>query len=606
METFQMFARLTKYDEGTGVFEAVAGDESIDKARERMHYDSSKPNFIKWSEDIAKATDGKSVGNVRAMHGRTAAGILTALECDDEHKQIRVKGRIVDPAEMAKMAAGVYTGVSVGGSYAKKWPDKGNPGVNWYTALPGEISVVDNPCNGNAHFTMIKADGMTVEKEFVFGDAAKALIEQLEKSAASASTDDATHANSSQVGEAAAADPEKDAVNEIAKAIDADDIKPTEVLALIKADAETRKRAKHEARCAELTAALAKDGLTNGEVEALAAKFGVTGDDPLAKLHELAKREFTQEERDKAADKGQALPDGSYPIKTTGDLKNAIQAFGRAKDKAAVKKHIIERAKALGATDELPADWKDSDKAFAIDTAFADFDVLAKDMGVVAWLARILADLTMLRSSTVYEAATEGDGSPIPGRLKMACDELGMILVEMTEEETSELADAEKAAFTGGLEKIGARHSKADADRLQAIHDHAVGMGATCAAEKIASDRLAKVFSVDAEGLEKQITTWRDKAAKWDAAPAAPKGVIRATRANDALPQDDPSRQPEAQEIADMAKSNDPNMVQRARELTLLRALESGNQAELAKFSPEELMKFEHKYGAHRFPVLAK
>jgi hypothetical protein len=71
----------------------------------------------------------------------------------------------------------------------------------------------------------------------------------------------------------------------------------------------------------------------------------------------LEKRDFTAAERDKAADKGQAMPGGGFPIKTKQDLKNAIAAFGRAKDKAAAKKHIISRARALGAVDMLPADW---------------------------------------------------------------------------------------------------------------------------------------------------------------------------------------------------------------------------------------------------------
>lgn len=61
--------------------------------------------------------------------------------------------------------------------------------------------------------------------------------------------------------------------------------------------------------------------------------------------------------REKAADKGEALPDGSFPIRNKSDLHNAIQAFGRAKDKDRAKRHIIKRARALGAVSELPEDW---------------------------------------------------------------------------------------------------------------------------------------------------------------------------------------------------------------------------------------------------------
>lgn len=61
--------------------------------------------------------------------------------------------------------------------------------------------------------------------------------------------------------------------------------------------------------------------------------------------------------RGKAAKKGQATDSGSFPIKDKADLKRAIRAYGRAKNKDEAKKHIIKRAKALGATGELPDSW---------------------------------------------------------------------------------------------------------------------------------------------------------------------------------------------------------------------------------------------------------
>lgn len=69
--------------------------------------------------------------------------------------------------------------------------------------------------------------------------------------------------------------------------------------------------------------------------------------------------QFSEEERKALAKKGQALSDGSYPIRNKSDLKNAIQAFGRANegDRAKVKKHIIKRAKQLKLEDLIPAKW---------------------------------------------------------------------------------------------------------------------------------------------------------------------------------------------------------------------------------------------------------
>ena len=57
--------------------------------------------------------------------------------------------------------------------------------------------------------------------------------------------------------------------------------------------------------------------------------------------------------RQQAADKGAALPDGSYPIRNLSELDKAIQAWGRTKpeDRQKVKNFILKRARALGASD---------------------------------------------------------------------------------------------------------------------------------------------------------------------------------------------------------------------------------------------------------------
>jgi hypothetical protein len=83
------------------------------------------------------------------------------------------------------------------------------------------------------------------------------------------------------------------------------------------------------------------------------------------KLLQLARKatagaDLTAEERKALADKGHAMPDGSYPIRNTDDLDNAISSIGRAKDPAATKSYISRRAKELGATDTLPKDWSGS------------------------------------------------------------------------------------------------------------------------------------------------------------------------------------------------------------------------------------------------------
>lgn len=70
----------------------------------------------------------------------------------------------------------------------------------------------------------------------------------------------------------------------------------------------------------------------------------------------INEREVSSQEREKLADKGFALPDGSYPIANVEDLKAAIYAFGRSnpEDRHKVAMHIAKRAKALGKEDLIP------------------------------------------------------------------------------------------------------------------------------------------------------------------------------------------------------------------------------------------------------------
>lgn len=154
----QIFARLTKVDEATRTVEGIIASEAVDRSGEIFDYERSKPNFVKWSESIAKATDGKNLGNVRVMHGKSVAGITKALNFDDAAKQITVQAEIVDDNEWNKVKKGCYTGFSIGGRYAAKWDDEAL-GKTRYEADPSEYSLVDLPCNPEAQFTVIKADG---------------------------------------------------------------------------------------------------------------------------------------------------------------------------------------------------------------------------------------------------------------------------------------------------------------------------------------------------------------------------------------------------------------------------------------------------------------
>src|SRR5215472_13925566 len=86
------------------------------------------------------------------------------------------------------------------------------------------------------------------------------------------------------------------------------------------------------------------------------------------------KREFSDDKRKELASSGKALPDGSFPIENKGDLANAVQAFGRAKDKGKARKHIIARARSLGAVDSLPDSWNVKKALLKNDDGAIDFD----------------------------------------------------------------------------------------------------------------------------------------------------------------------------------------------------------------------------------------
>jgi hypothetical protein len=161
--TFLKFIRLTKVDGVKREVHGVVTSETPDKDGEICDYETTVPHYQAWSAEFEKSTDGKSLGNIREMHDNRAAGKVTALEFDDAAREIRITARIVDDDAWKKCEEGVYTGFSHGGEYVKVWADGA---FRRYTAKPNEISLVDNPCNPEAHFEYVKADGTIELRKF--------------------------------------------------------------------------------------------------------------------------------------------------------------------------------------------------------------------------------------------------------------------------------------------------------------------------------------------------------------------------------------------------------------------------------------------------------
>jgi hypothetical protein len=130
------------------------------------------------------------------------------------------------------------------------------------------------------------------------------------------------------------------------------------------------------------------------------------------------KGEFSAAQRETDAEEGVAMPDGSYPIRSTKDVANALRDCCRSGEKADVKAHIIARVKAIGADSALPDDWTEAtEKAAAVAGSLGG----AHASGALAKAAAALTRATLKLERTAEENA----------RLRKAFDELSPSLADM-------------------------------------------------------------------------------------------------------------------------------------------------------------------------------
>ena len=164
--SFSMNIPMFKINEEQRLVYGRATKEAVDRSGEIMDYETSKENFIEWSNDFAERTNGKSYGAVREQHdAKKAVGkIAQPLSFVDEEKAIDVCVKVVDDEAWEKVKEGVLTAFSIGGRYGKQWTD--DEGNLHYTAVPTEISLVDQPCLPEAVIEYVKADGSIEMKTF--------------------------------------------------------------------------------------------------------------------------------------------------------------------------------------------------------------------------------------------------------------------------------------------------------------------------------------------------------------------------------------------------------------------------------------------------------
>jgi hypothetical protein len=145
MRLFADLSKVEEQDDGSLKVFGVASSGARDEAGEIVSPEAMKaalPGYL-------------AFGAIREMHQPSAAG--TALEVNvDDDGFTRLTAHIVDPVAVAKVKAGVYKGLSIGGKVLQRDPKD----PTTITALKlMEISLVDRPCNPEASINMWKADG---------------------------------------------------------------------------------------------------------------------------------------------------------------------------------------------------------------------------------------------------------------------------------------------------------------------------------------------------------------------------------------------------------------------------------------------------------------
>ena len=157
-------------------------------------------------------------------------------------------------------------------------------------------------------------------------------------------------------------------------------------------------------------------------------------------------KDYTAAERKAMAKEGEAMADGSFPIKSRSDLSNAVRDWGRAGGAAAVKKHITARAKALGCTDLLPADWPGSTQKKEAK--------MADEKGTVNFeeeLAKRDAQIAKLqREARLAKDGAFVDGLVAAGQLTPALRDLGVAEFCSALDEAEVVTFAEGAAAAAG------------------------------------------------------------------------------------------------------------------------------------------------------------
>lgn len=408
---------LIKADEKTHTVFGLVTAETPDKENETCDYEGAKKAYQDWSNEAKTATENSgqaiSLGNIRVQHTDQVGGKATDIVYDDDEKQILVKSQPIDDAMWKAIADGFYTGYSQGGDYAERScqecgatipKSKGNycgsckkiVGVRYIPTI-AEVSYVDNPCHGSAHFQFVKSDGTTKLVKF------KARSESMEPEQSATSPSIAELVKSPEI-------------TELIKGV------VSEVL---------RKEAK--------TKRVAGEDLTSD-------CFAYVGDKNDTSTWKLPIK-FSTEEKTKSH-----IRNALARFNQTKGIPAGSKASVKSKIEAAAKKHGIESSDESKKADNVKELIKNFIEAKVAERLPA---TLRKDLYTVARFAGLINEIAYVLWSAQYEAEMELDASTIPDELQEDLENLVETFLAMAEEESNELTAA-TAERIGKVMKVDA------------------------------------------------------------------------------------------------------------------------------------------------------
>jgi hypothetical protein len=283
--------------------------------------------------------------NVREQHSSIAAGVGISL--DNTGADWYLKSEVVDPITARKVERGVLRGYSIGIKGARVIKDAAAPGGRIVGGQIVEISLVDRPANPTARIEIAKAvDGGSLEL-------IKSDVMETERKPSARDNEELYPAVAVCPGcnGLGTVTDNPGVLDDTCKICNGSGEKPRDWNADEGGLSVTDDDANHDIKT------IVVDEPEDAPIDVIAD--GDKPNDVEALPIEESKADYSDKQREAMQSSGEAMEGGGYPIKTVADLKNAIQAIGRAKDRAATVAHIIARAKKLGREDLIPDSFKE-------------------------------------------------------------------------------------------------------------------------------------------------------------------------------------------------------------------------------------------------------